>query len=84
MTLAETKAFETIKTIAENTSSSVKVEKLVDTIYWKLVSEGHHPVVVNEKYLEVWEENQHRSGNGEKTFYFRRNNKMNCWKVCQF
>ena len=42
-----------IQKIADNTRYNSNKVRFVSDLYWNLVNAGFHPVVVNDKYIEI-------------------------------
>lgn len=84
MNATEQAAFIEMLTIASNTRTNVKVQELVKDIYWNLKAKGFRPVIVNEKYIEVWESDQQRSTGNETTFRFKKNNRIGFYEAMRF
>lgn len=76
-----TNAKNIIATIAQNTSSRVKVEDLCNTIYHKLQQEGISCAICNCKGIDL--PGEETSWFETRTIWFKRDNKNDQWKAFQ-
>lgn len=49
-------------------------------VYWTLKNKGFNPVIVNDKGFEESLNDGSGRTNG-RTFWMRRNNKLDCWQI---
>lgn len=75
------KAKETIKNIAESTTSRIKVAQLCEAIYRELEKAGIRRAIVNDRGIDI--EGEERDWFDSGTVWFQRDNGNDCWKAFQ-